>query len=64
MEYGDTPDHISLSLYQLMVIEMDKKGIFPPFRPYHSCLLRFKIIIPTIQVDNGEGPNIRDGKGD
>jgi hypothetical protein len=47
-----------------MALEMDKKGIFPPFKPYHSRLLRFKIIIPTIQADNDEGPNIRDGKGD
>jgi len=45
-----------------MVLEMDKNGIFPHFGPYHSQLLRFKITIPTIQVDNGEGPNIRDGK--
>ena len=43
---------------------MDKKAIFPPFRPYHSRLLWFKIIIPTIEADNGEGPNIRDGKAE
>jgi hypothetical protein len=57
MEYEDTSDHMKVS-------HSIKKGIFPPFRPYHSRLLGFKIIIPTIQADNGEGPNIRGGKGD
>ena len=43
---------------------MDKKVFFPPFRPSHSRLLCFKIIIPTIEADNGDGPNIRDGKAE
>jgi len=43
---------------------MDKKVIFPPFRPYHTHLLWFKNIIPTIHTDNGDGLNIRDRKAE
>jgi len=46
-----------------------KMLFFPSPGPYHSqqfyhpCFLWFKIITMTIFTDNGEGPNIRGGKG-
>jgi hypothetical protein len=42
---------------------VDKEAILPSSGPYHSCLLWFKIITPTIQTDIGEGPITRGGKG-
>lgn len=48
---------------------MDKEAILPSFGPYysqqlyHSHLLWFKIITPTIQTDIGEGPSTRGKKG-
>ena len=47
---------------------MDKEATFPFYGPYHfqqlynSHLLRFKIIIPTIQTDSGEGVSTKDQK--
>jgi hypothetical protein len=42
---------------------VDKEAILLSSGPYHSHLLWFKIITPTIQTDIGEGPIARGGKG-
>ena len=54
---------IQLPIWQSLT-RNGQKIIFPPFRPYHSCLLRFKTIIPTVEPENGDRPNIRDGKAE
>jgi len=52
-----------------MDLEMDKEAVLPSSEPYHSQqlyhshLLWFKIITPTIQTDIGVGPNTRVRKG-
>jgi hypothetical protein len=48
---------------------VDKEAVLPPSgiyhsqQCYHSHLLWFKIITPTLQTGVGEGPNTRGRKG-
>ena len=59
---GQIWPHGKLLPYQQTDLGMDKKNYFFTTGPYHSHLLWFKIIIPIIQTDNGEGANTRVGK--